>query len=360
MMNWSSDNKKDERKVNRSAPEYLRLHDSDQQDNEAWPIFMALSDLDDDLLRDVKPAKKASSAVNVSEMKRAPKGKFSFWNRYRKSFAAAACLVVAAGMVLILRQSGLLKGIAGRPADKAENQPFDMLDEPGLDYSDGQAKRDPSLAVDSLGEFGGMEIDTNSSNFEAAPESADDNKDNSNLDSDTGKSTYQPQYASPRFEDKIALWFDRNLSSEDVEHVKNQFPEPKQAADYPRLMLMIMGELPANMPRLTLDYVETVVKTFDQNRCYHVTTATFQSEMERQFNEIAGAPDQLIRGADHQLIYYLGYELEEQGEVTVEEALQALKEETRAYIRIEGRQIWYGAKESEAEKLLYSCISSAP
>jgi hypothetical protein len=82
--------------------------------------------------------------------------------------------------------------------------------------------------------------------------------------------------------------------------------------------------------------------------------------MERQFNKIAGAPDQLIRGADHQLIYYLGYELEEQGEVTVEEALQALKEETRAYIRIEGRQIWYGAKESEAEKLLYSCISSAP
>jgi len=124
MMNWSSDSKKDERKVNRSAPEYLRLHDSDQQNHEAWPIFMALSDLDDDLLRDVKPAKKASSAVNVSEMKRAPKGKFSFWNRYRKSFAAAACLVVAAGMVLILRQSGLLKGIARSSCQQSRKSAF--------------------------------------------------------------------------------------------------------------------------------------------------------------------------------------------------------------------------------------------
>ena len=61
MMNRSSENEKEERKVNRNVPEYcayiIQISKTD-----AWPLFTAMSDLDDDLLRDVKPAGKASSA----------------------------------------------------------------------------------------------------------------------------------------------------------------------------------------------------------------------------------------------------------------------------------------------------------
>lgn len=363
MTNWSSENEIEKRKIDRNIPEYLRLHNSDPQDHDAWPLFTALSALDDDLLCDVKPAGKASSA-RVTEIKRAPKGKPSFWNRYRKSFATAACFLVAVGMVLILRQSGLLKGIADRPGDKAEKRLYDISAEPEYHSPEGQE----SLHKPYDGSFNGIspsDEDLSTPSISGAAEENTGYIDKAQQTSSEGKADALFCMSSS-FEEAVVLWFDRNESSEEAVLVKDQFPDPKQAATYPRLMMMVMGQMPANMPRLTLERVESIVKTFDQHRSGDITAAAFQSEMARRFNEVAGAPDQLIRGADQQMTYFLnradGVEIdsEAQIELAIEGALHALEDETRAYIRVEGLKIWYSAESDGAETLLYFCSPNVP
>ncbi len=360
MTNRSSENEINKRKVNRNVPEYLRLHNSDKQDHDAWPLFTAMSDLDDDLLRDVKPAGKASSA-SVSEMNRAPKGKSSFWNRYSKSFSAAACLLVAVGMVFILRQSGLLKGFEDRTGEKAANRHYDMSAEPGY-----LSPEDPeSLHEQYDGSFNKLPPSDKESSSSSSPELAPSYIDDAQHTLSEG--TANDMFCmSSSFEETVVLWFDRNESSERAELVKKQFTDPKQAANFPRLMMIIMGQLPANTPRLTLDRVESIIDTFNQHRSGDITAATFQSEMARYFNEVAGAPDHVIRGADQQMTYFLERtddnegECEVQQEIMIEGSLQACEDQTRAYVRVEGLTIWYRAEGDEGETLLYSCSPKVP
>ncbi|NMA17208.1 MAG: hypothetical protein GX939_00350 [Clostridiaceae bacterium] len=375
MTNWSSDNKQNKRRVNRNASDYLRLHESGRQDHGAWPLFSAMSDLDDDLLRDVKPAGTAPTAANVSEKKRASKGKPSFWNRYRKSFAAAACLIVAVGMVMILRQSGLLKGFADRSGEKAIHHHYDAPEQAENDLIDNQEFNHSDFTEGSFNNAKSEgEISPYASNFGDKPGSQEPafsashghDVDNSGQDLNSDKNPYRPFYASPHFEDSIALWFDENALSESANQVKDSFSDPKDAAKYPRLMLMLMDRLPDNTPRLTLDDVKTIVQTFDQNRRSGMTTTAFQSEMARCFNKIAGAPDRLICGADQQMTYFLkrvngvNDNYEEQQESAVESALQAMRDKTRPYIRVEGLTIWYSAEGDEGEMLLYTYNPDVP